>query len=112
MKSKYRLNDPSNAIFCADSPASGARITISFIFCASQAVKPVKIRTPNPLTIKSNIVLRKNMFTKPAMIKPMSAINKMPPILVKSFFVVVPTTAIAANVPAVMKKVLAMEAAV
>lgn len=109
MKSKYRLSEPNSAIFCADSFASGACFTISLIFCASQAVNPVKINTPIPLTIKLNIELCKKAFTITAIIKPISAINKIPPIWVRSFFVVLPTIAIAANVPAVTKKVWAME---
>ena len=50
------------------------------------------------------------MFTNPAMIRPISAIKSIPPILVKSFFVVEPIKAIVPKVPAVIKKVLAMAA--
>lgn len=50
------------------------------------------------------------MFTNPAMIRPISAIKSIPPILVKSFLVVEPIKAIAPKVPAVIKKVLAMAA--
>ena len=53
-----------------------------------------------------------NTLTSDAMIKPMSAISSIFPIEVRSVFVVYPTKAITAKVPAVMKNTLAMEDAV
>ena len=63
-----------------------------------------------PLTMKSIIVLRRKMLTSPAIIRPISAMKRIPPIRVRSFFVVEPISAIAPNVPAVMKKVLEIAA--
>ena len=50
------------------------------------------------------------MFTNPAMIRPISAIKRIPPIFVKSFLVVEPINAIAPKVPAVTKNVLVIAA--
>ena len=61
---------------------------------------------------RRNELIQIGIFTILAIIKPIRHISKMPPNLLKSIFVKYPINDIIANIPAVIKNVVAIEMAV
>jgi hypothetical protein len=78
----------------------------------SYAVSPIKIATPTYEIIQYIISLARNQFTIEAMINPKRPIIKKLRHVDRSFLVMKPYIDTAANVPAVMKKTLAIDSAV